>query len=119
MPRYDFEYYDDSGQRHVFEDICSVNYDFSSKKSPCGKYDAIKLPPTGVISANGLTLNQKKAGTTKKRIEMGKFMREQRTVRKKNYEPGTRQHDSNEIWTGTEGTDGVTQMPINNEKKED
>ena len=76
-----------------------------------------KLPPTGISSGEGLTLNQKKAGTTKKRVEMGKFMKDQRTVRQKSYEPGTRQHDSNEIWTGTEGTDGITQTPISKIEK--
>ena len=112
MPLYDFEYVDDQGEKHVFSDFYSVNHDFSTVMSPCGKYPAKKMIPTGISFSEGLTIGQKVAGTTKKRIEMGKFMQEQRNVRKKNYAPGTREHDSNELWTGNEGKDGITQMPI-------
>ena len=117
MPKYEFEYYDDKGARHIFEDLYPYSHDFTIVKSPCGKYDAHRIPSTFNV-AEGLTANQKVSGTTKKRVEMGKFMREQRTVRQNNYDPGTKEHDSNELWTGVEGKDGITQMPISTEKKE-
>lgn len=112
MARYDFEYNDENGVRHVFEANYPINYDFTTVKSPCGNYVAKKLDNFSFASKFGLTRKQKEAGTTSKRVEMGEFMKEQRKKRKNAYEPGTRQHESNELWTGTEGSDGVTETPI-------
>lgn len=55
----------------------------------------------------GLTASQKSAGTTKKRVEMGQFMHDQKNKRKKEHAPGTREHDSNELWLGNEFKNGV------------
>lgn len=112
MPLFEFEYYDDDGKKHIFEEFYPIGYDFSDVKSPDGKFKANKLISSGITSAFGLTNAQKKAGTTKNRVDTANFMKLQREKRKKEYAPGTRQHESNELWTGTEGTDGVTEMPI-------
>jgi hypothetical protein len=117
MPVYVFEYYDEKGERHIFEEMFPVSSDFEQVTSPCGKFKAHKIPAV-FNNTMGMTAAQKRHGTTKNRIEMGKFMQEQRDVRKKNYAPGTREHDSNEMWTGVEGKDGITQMPVNPPKKE-
>jgi hypothetical protein len=39
-------------------------------------------------------------------------MKGQREVRKKTYGADTREGQSNELWTGKEGLDGVTSLPI-------
>ena len=59
----------------------------------------------------GLTANEKKFGTTNKRKQMADFMKDQKQVRKQSYASDTREAKSNEIWTGKEGLDGITQLP--------
>ena len=112
MPLYLFEYFDDEGERHEFKDFYNFNHDFTLVKSPCGLYDAQKILSTEMAVQNGMTAAEKNQGTTKQRIEYSKFMREQKLIRKKTYDPNSREHKSNEIWTGNEGKDGVTQIPI-------
>lgn len=106
MPLYEFEYYDDKGERQTFCEFYPISTDFSTIKSPCGNYEAKKLMATFAIH-EGMTRAEKNAGTTKKRVEFAKYAKEQRDVRKKEAEPGTRAHDSNEIWVGNEKLDGV------------
>ena len=65
-----------------------------------------------VSVTNGLTANEKKFGTTTNRREMADYMKDQKKVRKNTYDPNSREAKSNEIWTGKEGFDGVTSMPI-------
>lgn len=67
---------------------------------------------TSTSIQHGLTANEKRIGTTKKRKEMGEFMKDQREVRKKTYGSNTREGQSNELWTGREGVDGVTTLPV-------
>ena len=43
---------------------------------------------------------------------MAEFMKDQKGVRKKSYDPNSREAKSNEIWTGKEGLDGVTSLPV-------
>jgi hypothetical protein len=76
MPLYEFEYSDDDGITHVFEDFYPMSQDFTAVMSPCGKYKTRKLLPSNINITEGMTANQKKSGTTKKRIEMGKFMQD-------------------------------------------
>jgi hypothetical protein len=59
-----------------------------------------------------LTAKEKQFGTTTKRKEMADFMKDQKGVRKKSYDPNSREAKSNEIWTGKEGLDGVTSLPV-------
>jgi hypothetical protein len=49
----------------------------------------------------------KKAGFNGKRQEIANWAVEQRRVRKKENEPGTREHDSNELWMGKENFNHV------------
>ena len=39
-------------------------------------------------------------------------MKDQKSVRKKSYDPNSREAQTNEIWTGKEGLDGITQLPV-------
>jgi len=59
-----------------------------------------------------LTAKEKQFGTTTKRKEMADFMKDQKGIRKKSYDPNSREAKSNEIWTGKEGLDGVTSLPV-------
>lgn len=84
----------------------------------CGKEGIAKRVFDNSVSVHqGLTANEKKIGTTKKRKEMGEFMKGQREVRKKTYGAGTREGQSNELWTGKEGMDGVTSLPVDPVKR--
>lgn len=116
MPLYRFHYINENGEDFTFEELFSINEDISNIMSPCGKYKA-SLIIGPFSSSEGLTARQKHAGTTKSRVDTAKYMKEKRDIRKKNYAPGTRQHDSNEIWTGTETSDGLIDVPIDKTKK--
>ena len=65
----------------------------------------------GFAVHEGLTAAEKGAGTTKHRADLGKYMRSERTKRKENAEPGTKDAISNELWTGTEAKRGVISAP--------
>ena len=112
MPLYLFEYYDNENIRHEFQDFYSVNEDFNAINSPCGLYKACKIISDCFAMQGGMTATEKNSGTTKQRVEYSKFMKAQKEIRKKNYSPDTREHKSNEIWTGKEGLDGITELPI-------
>ena len=112
MPLYLFEYYDDKNERHEFKDFYDVGTDFSAILSPCGCFKAQKIISDQFSMQTGMTASEKKQGTTKQRSEYSKFMRNQKNIRKSTYTPDSREHKSNEIWTGKEGLDGVTQLPI-------
>jgi hypothetical protein len=107
MPLYEFEYFDEEGECFTFEDFLPATTDFTQVKSPCGKYNAVKQISSFAIGPEGRTRAEKTAGTTKKRVEFAKYAKDQREVRKKNSDPGTRAHDSNEIWMGNENLKGV------------
>jgi hypothetical protein len=47
---------------------------------------------------------------------MAEFMKDQKSLRKKSYSADTREAKSNEIWTGKEGLDGITSLPVNKDK---
>jgi len=59
---------------------------------------------------NGLTANEKKSAQQTR--EMAEFMKDQKSVRKKSYDPSSREAQTNEIWTGKEGLDGITELPV-------
>lgn len=108
MPTYDYEYADDNGDIHEFEQFIPLS-EFErvdEVMSPCGCYKATRIfnvPGT----QNGLTAAEKRSGTTRKRLDMAKWTRDKRVKRKKQAEPGTRDKDSNELWTGSEDLSGV------------
>jgi hypothetical protein len=78
---------------------------------PCGNGIAKRVFNSFEVT-NGLTANEKKFGTTNKRRDMAEFMKDQKSVRKKSYDPNSREAQTNEIWTGKEGLDGITQLPV-------
>lgn len=112
MPLYSFEYVDDCGEVYEFDAFFSMDDDLSQVTSPCGKYHATKIIAQDIAVINGMTAKEIKAGTPKQRVEYGKFMRDQREIRKKVYEPGSIEHESNELWMPNTGTDGVTKLPV-------
>jgi hypothetical protein len=44
---------------------------------------------------------------------MSEFVKDQKNVRKNSYDPNSREAKSNEYWTGKEGLDGITSLPVN------
>lgn len=78
---------------------------------PCGNGTAIRKF-NDVSVSHGLTANEKKFGSNIKRKEMAEFVKDQRDVRKKSYDPNSREAKTNELWTGKEGLDGITSLPI-------
>lgn len=104
MPIYLFEYIDGEGQTHKFEQLCGVNDDFDSIMSPCGNYKAVKIiAPFNISSGvDTPTAFERSCGTTKRRKEFTSHVKQLRDDRKKNSEPGTRAHDSDELWIGNE-----------------
>lgn len=66
---------------------------------------------TTVFVHQGRTISQKQSGTSLKTIEHGKYMKDAREKRKKNYDPQSREAQSNELWVGTEVQDGVIKAP--------
>ena len=40
----------------------------------------------------------------------------EKNVRKQSYDPNSRESQSNELWTGKEGLDGITSLPVERKK---
>ena len=78
---------------------------------PCGKGEAKRLFNSFTVQ-EGLTAKEKQFGTTVKRKQMSEFVKDQKLVRKASYDPNSREAKSNENWTGKEGLDGITSLPI-------
>lgn len=114
MPRYEYAC-ECNGERKTFMMRFSLSEYKPEIPCPCGNGVARRIF-SDVAVHQGLTAAEKSAGTTKTRKEMGEFMKDQRSVRKKTYGASTREGQSNEIWTGKEGLDSVTQLPINRKK---
>ena len=83
---------------------------------PCGNGIAIRKFNSVTVN-HGLTANEKKFGSSKQRKEMTEFVKNQRDVRKQSYSPDSREAKTNELWTGKEGLDGITSMPIDKKDK--
>jgi len=79
---------------------------------PCGKGEAKRVFNSFNVQ-EGLTAKEKQFGTTVKRKQMTEFVKDQKTVRKNSYDPNSRESKSNEYWTGKEGLDGITSLPVN------
>jgi hypothetical protein len=58
----------------------------------------------------GRTVQQKNLGATDRRIESGKWMKEETSDRKKDAPPDTRESISNEYWLGNEFKDGKKKL---------
>jgi hypothetical protein len=116
MPRY--EYCCKCGEN---EKKFTVNISFNEYSPeipcPCGTENGVASRVfTTFAVQEGRTANEIKFGTTNKRKQMAEFMKDQKQVRKKSYAADTREARSNEIWTGKEGLDGITSLPINKDK---
>ena len=110
MPRYEFQCA--SSERKYTISIQISDYK-PEIEFPCGIEGCQAKRVFNMVSVtNGLTANEKKFGTTTNRKEMADYMKDQKKVRKSTYDPNSREAKSNEIWTGKEGLDGVTSMPI-------
>jgi len=114
MPRYEF-----ACSCSEDEKIFVIRMSFSDYKCeipcPCGKGTAKRMF-SDVNVAEGLTANEKKFGSTQNRKNMADFVKDQRDVRKQSYDPNSREAQTNEIWTGKEGLDGITSLPISRKK---
>ena len=110
MPRYEFKCA--SAERKYTISIQISDYK-PEIECPCGIDGCLAKRVFNMVSVtNGLTANEKKFGTTTNRREMADYMKDQKKVRKNTYDPNSREAKSNDIWTGKEGLDGVTSMPI-------
>ena len=110
MPRYEYECSCNSEKR-----IYVVRISFAEYKEeipcPCGNGLAKRMF-NDVFVTQGLTANEKKFGSSSKRKEMAEYVKDQREIRKKSYDPESREAKTNELWTGREGLDGITSLPI-------
>ena len=76
---------------------------------PCGN-GMMKRMWDSFLSKNGRTLNQKKLGATEKRIDSGRWTKEETNKRKKESHPESREAISNEFWLGNEFKDGKKKL---------
>ena len=58
----------------------------------------------------GRTVNQKNLGATEKRLEAGKWTKEETNKRKNNSHPESREAKSNEYWLGNEFKNGEKKL---------
>lgn len=110
MPLYEYAC-ECSGERRVFSVRLSLSDYQDEVPCPCGSGMGKRVYSSPPVH-KGMTAFEKKIGTTSTRREMADYMKDQREVRKKAYGSDTREGKSNEIWTGKEGLDGITSMPI-------
>jgi predicted nucleic acid-binding Zn ribbon protein len=110
MPRYEF-LCECSSEPKTF----TVNISFNDYKPvipcPCGNGEAKRVFNSFSVQ-DGLTAKEKQFGTTTKRKQMAEFVKDQKDLRKKSYDPNSREAKTNEYWTGKEGLDGITSLPI-------
>jgi hypothetical protein len=110
MPIYEFECNCEIEPKTYSIQLSFSNYE-PEIPCPCGSGNVAKRVFSSFSVNNGLTANEKKTGTTANRKNMGDFMKDQRELRKKSYDPSSRESKSNEIWLGKEGLDGITSLP--------
>jgi len=72
---------------------------------PCGEGTMQRIFDS-FSTKEGKTVNQKKLGATEKRIDSGKWMKEETQKRKKDAPPDSREFISNEYWLGNEFKSG-------------
>lgn len=106
MPTYEYAYEDRDAIEHRFTASMTVSEYKAEIPSPCGEYTARRVF-TPVATHLGMTAAEKTLGTTKSRKEYGNWAKDMRAKRKAQHAPGTREHDSNEIWTGGEDLKGI------------
>jgi putative FmdB family regulatory protein len=109
MPTYPFRCLNDDC-KNVFDIIMTVSEYCATQTCPTCNNDAQRIY-TVVAVHQGRTLSQKQSGASLKTIEHGKYMKDAREKRKKNYHPDSREAQSNELWTGSEVNDGIIDAP--------
>jgi putative FmdB family regulatory protein len=114
MPRYQFRCPSEECG-NIFDVYMSAEEYTDIHACPDCQIDAKRVFTT-ISVHHGRTLSQKKAGASLKTIEHGKFIKDARDKRKKNYGPESREGQSNELWVGTEVQDGVVNAPEKNKK---
>lgn len=111
MPRYEY-LCECNSEPKTFTLTLSFNEYKPNIPCPCGKGEAKRIFNSFTVQ-EGLTAKEKQFGTTIKRKQMTEFVKDQKTVRKNSYDPTSREAKSNEYWTGKEGLDGITSLPVN------
>lgn len=77
----------------------------SEMECPCGK-GVLNRVYDNFNAKNGRTVQQKNIGATEKRLEGGKWTKNETEKRKKNAPPDSRESKSNEYWLGNEFKNG-------------
>lgn len=105
----------EKGEIRTIENYCD-DYTFTIKGSMSAPPVEATCPECNQITQSkvfsfsvqyGLTREDKEFGTSKGRLDYAKHIRNEREKRKKTAKPGTKDYDSNELWTGTETERGV------------
>jgi len=76
---------------------------------PCGEGEMVRIFDS-FSSKEGRTNNQKKHGATEKRIESGKWMKDETKKRKDQSPKDSREGTTNEYWIGNEFKDGKRKL---------
>lgn len=108
MPLYKFKCCEECSQTE-FTLLLTIDNYTSEVQCPCKKGIA-KRVFSSFAHKDGFTKQQKEAGVKENRIEATAYTKHQRELRKKEYPPGSREAVSNELWTGKEGLDGITNI---------
>lgn len=117
MPKYQFKCSNEECN-NVFDIRVSVDEYCAEQSCPTCQNSAKRV--FTVISVHqGRTLSQKTSGASLKTIEHGKYMKDAREKRKRNYDPKSREAQSNELWVGSEVNDGVIETPEKNKRSKD
>lgn len=89
----------------------TLSYNDYKAELPCPAGEGImKRIYDDFSTKDGRTIKQKELGATEKRIEGGKFMKNETANRKKDAPPDAREHVSNEFWLGNEFKEGTRKL---------
>lgn len=89
----------------IHEIHLSINDYKAELACPCGK-GTMKRIFDSFATKEGRSRNQKSQGATEKRLDSGKWMKEETNKRKKDAPPDSRESISNEFWLGNEFENG-------------
>jgi len=117
MPKYQFRCSNEECSDIFDIRVSADEYSAEQNCPKCNKF--AKRVFTTISIHQGRTLSQKVSGASLKTIEHGKFMKDARDKRKRNYDPKSREAQSNELWVGSEVNDGVIDAPEKNKRSKD
>jgi len=106
MPLYRFRC---SCDNSIHEMHLSIDDYKPSMPCPCGEGKMERVYDS-FATKEGRTNNQKKLGATEKRLDSGKWMKEETQKRKKDAPPDSRENQSNEYWLGNEFKTGEKKL---------